>query len=310
MILHRFPDLQWLKAEAASSFRSGKDANGRQLPRTGWPTVVLNVNTSSVHRDNIRGPLSIFSNVSGASGVEVDKHRVKVSLDCFFLTNPGQYYTLDIPKEQAETMNIHFGEHFANGVYSNLTTSAEFMLDNDAESALAEEIHFHNRLYQKTELFDRLLRQIGACASDPLQLEEKLVELMQHLIVNHYQDEKIKSILPAVKTSTREEILKRLHHSVDYLLTYYCDELSVDDLANISCMSKFHYLRLFKIAFNTTPYQFISDLRLQRAISLLKAGVQNVNDIARATGFKDSSSFSRMFFSKTGLYPTQYRALL
>ena len=84
--------------------------------------MVLQVKTKEVVRDNIRGPLSIFTNLSGKSEITVDKKRVTVTPENFFISNAGQHYTLEVcEKTPTETFNIHFGEHFTEGLRDTRT---------------------------------------------------------------------------------------------------------------------------------------------------------------------------------------------
>ena len=132
MIFHHFPDLQWLKQQSENRFSNRKGWEGRTLPQQGWPSVILNVNTGFTYRDNIRGPLSIFTNLSGESHVGIGKNRTTIREGFFFISNNDQRYTLDINncKTSTETFNIHFGEHFASRVLRSLTLPTESLLDN------------------------------------------------------------------------------------------------------------------------------------------------------------------------------------
>lgn len=78
MIFHEFPDLTWLKQQAEHRFSNRVGWKGRTLENEGWPSVILNVNAQNVYRDNIRGPFSLFTNISGESCVEADNRRVKI----------------------------------------------------------------------------------------------------------------------------------------------------------------------------------------------------------------------------------------
>jgi len=44
-------------------------------------------------------------------------------------------------------------------------------------------------------------------------------------------------------------------------------------------------------------------------VELLKGGLWEVKTIATRTGFKDASSFSRLFRNRVGVYPTQYSGI-
>src|SRR5687767_566182 len=126
MILHEFPNLQWLKKQADAQFSNQKAWDGSQLDSAGWPTVILNTRARNTVRDNIRGPLSIFTNISGESVVTADSKRTVVKEGFFCITNASQHYTLEIDSKQpAETFNIHFGDFFAEKVWSSLSQNPE-----------------------------------------------------------------------------------------------------------------------------------------------------------------------------------------
>jgi AraC family transcriptional regulator len=307
MILRQFPDLQWLKQQAEQRFQNRKGVNGRILMTQGWPTVILNTQAKETYRDNIKGPLSLFANLSGESNVHVEGRRAIIKEDFFFLSNQDQCYTLEIDQQKpTETFNIHFGEHFAEKVFESLRHSPEYLLENNFEK-LHQPISFHNRLQQHDDITRQLLLKIKHQDEDSLLLEETLYTLLTHLLQNENDVKERISKLPSMKSSTREELIHRLFIAKDYIYSFYDQSLSLEEIANASCLSKFHFLRLFKIAFQKTPHQFINEVRIQKAKILLRETQLEVHDIARQTGFMNSSSFSRMFYNNVGAYPTQFK---
>jgi AraC family transcriptional regulator len=308
MILKEFPNLTWLKDQAERRFAERRSWTGSPLAAQGWPNVVLNVSATNIIRDNIRGPLSLFTNISGESVVETSRRRVLVKDDFFFLTNHDQYYTLEVNKaERAEIFNIHFGEYFCDQVFSSLSKKADQLLENHFQSPEGR-IEFHNKLYLRDEVTQRLIIEIRKGSEEgSAWLEEKLYELIANLLQNERQLAQIQSRLPALKSSTRAEILKRMLLVSDYIHTNLNRDLSLDELASVGCISKFHFLRLFKIAFNKTPYQFINEERVRRGKGMIERTNVSINEIAHSLGFTNASSFSRMFFNQTGAYPTQLR---
>ncbi len=311
MILNEFPDLAWLKRQISQDFASKQGWGGRILKDRGWPTVILNTTpTKCVKRDNILGPLSFFSNIRGTSRVNVNRDPVKISEDIFFLTNPGQYYSLEIDQKSGptETFNIHFGEQFGEEAMVSLSKRPEFLLEHPFEKSPTA-VHFYNKLYPKDEITDRLVASLRSRqAIETIFEQEQLYRLLAHLMQQQNQLSRAKQRIPSLKSSTREEIIKRLFISTDYVYTFFDQNLSLEELAQVSCFSKFHFLRLFKIAFGETPHQFITKVRLEKAKELLQSKRLEVCDIAKQVGFENASSFSRLFYNQTGVYPSQFRA--
>ena len=306
MVLHEFPNLQWLKAQAASRFGNRRGVGGIELKDPGWPSVILNTKAHSVVRDHIIGPLSIFTNLSGTSYVSTGANRAAVTPQTFFITNSQQPYTLELTNATTETFNIHFGDRFVKTALAGIFDSDESMLQS--EDGGVQDFGFHNRLVYVSPEFQNIISAIQEQSDDTLFVDEKLFELLNLLVREQNKVRKIETRLPSVKGSTREEIIKRLFITTDYLYTFYNQNPSLDELAAVSCLSKFHFLRLFKTAFNETPHQFITRLKIEKAKTLLQKTRGDIHVVGAEVGFKDSSSFSRAFKSQVGVYPSHFRA--
>ena len=92
----------------------------------------------------------------------------------------------------------------------------------------------------------------------------------------------------------------------DYLKAHLDEPVSLDALASVANLSKYHLLRSFTRETGITPYSYLETLRIDRAKALLKAGETPAN-VALATGFWDQSHFSNTFKRQIGLTPGQYR---
>ncbi len=307
MILHDFPDLAWLKKQSEERFANKRTFDGTPLTQSGWPTVILNVKTKAIYRDNIRGPFSLFSNLSGATFVKVDGKRASIGQDYLFLTNADQYYTLEVDKNsQAETFNIHFGEKWMEEISTSLLEKQETQLDQP-NHLTGKTIHFYNKLYRKDSFVVSIQEQlVDLYNQSALKTEELLYQLVTHLVEEQVLLHSLPAQLNSLKSSTRQEIIRRLFEATDYIYSFYHTSITLDELAKVSCLSKFHFLRLFKQVFGQTPAQFISHLRIEKGIELLCAENMDVKTISSRLGFDNPSSFSRLFYQKTGAYPTQF----
>lgn len=305
MLAHAFPNLEWLKKQANTSFADRKAINGKPLSIAGWPNVIMNAKASAVVRDGIKGPLSIFANISGQSAVTVDRYRVALPPGTFFLSNAGQFYTLEIGKTSTETANIHFGETFSAGAFRSMKRTPSQLLENESNEAAPA---FYNRVIRADATFQQLLSAALRPGITSMEEEQVLFDILCHLVADESQLRKQEDQLKALKRSTKTEIMRRLLLATDYLHSVTGAQPDLDELARISCLSKFHFLRLFKIAFRQTPHQFLTTLKLQQAKGLLQHSQQEVKAIATSLGYKDASTFSRQFYQHVGVYPTQFRA--
>ncbi len=84
---------------------------------------------------------------------------------------------------------------------------------------------------------------------------------------------------------------------------------SLDELAEISELSKFHFLRQFSQVIGMTPGAYVRTLRLCHAARKLRTSDLPILDIALSVGFSDHPSFSRAFARHMGMTPSEYQNL-
>jgi AraC family transcriptional regulator len=100
---------------------------------------------------------------------------------------------------------------------------------------------------------------------------------------------------------------RRLSRVLDYVEGNLEGNLTLDRLASVACLSRFHFARSFKAATGDSPHQYVSAKRLERAKALLTRGDRSVVDIALALNFSCQANFARAFRQVTGQTPGQYR---
>lgn len=306
MLIHEFPDIQWLKAKIRQGFSDRKAINDTSLKYQGWPTVVLNTKTKSAERRDIQGPFSLFINLTGSSTVGIEGKEYEINEQCFTLSNAGQHYDLIVDnKEATETLNIHFGEHFYQQSIKALSESDQQLLDNPFEP-LVDSPLIYSRSLLRTEAMNRQLVWLlqSYKSGTPEQQEEVLFEVLKGVMCTNAEEIQKAASLPIKSEAVRKEITDRLFLARDYIHSHFHREVGLDELSRISCLSKFHFLRLFKQAFLQSPYQYQKILRINRAMALYKKGV-TLEDIASQVGVENASSVSRMIHKQFGYYPSQ-----
>jgi AraC family transcriptional regulator len=100
---------------------------------------------------------------------------------------------------------------------------------------------------------------------------------------------------------------RRLARVLDYVEAHLEDDLGIDRLAAVACLSRFHFVRAFKAAVGVPPHRYVSDRRLDQAKGLLRGGDRPLVDIAIALNFSCQANFTRAFRLATGQTPGQYR---
>ena len=81
----------------------------------------------------------------------------------------------------------------------------------------------------------------------------------------------------------------------------------VEELAELSNMSRANFCRVFQQQLGLPPAKFLTKIRLQQAAYLLKSTQKSVLEIALAVGYQTEAHFSKAFKSAYQLSPSQYR---
>ncbi len=312
MILQQFPDLLWLKQQIKQRFANRRGPGNLQLESDGFPSVIIHTKTRQARRPDVTGPVSLFLNIKGHSECVIDGRRMRVTEDTYCISNSMQEYTLEIDsKEPVETFNIHIGEHFSEKFLQGVTHPSAVLLDDVAATTATSQINFYNKLYKRDARFNgyvsAMIQLRHADNFNKLLFEETLSELMLHLLQQHKDVLSDIEKMPPVKATVKAELYKRVSVAADYIHACYTQNIQLDEMAAAACLSKFHFLRLFKQLYKLSPYQYIQQLRLEKACRYLATSQASISDIAGLLGYENSNSFSRIFYQRMGLYPSQYR---
>ena len=100
---------------------------------------------------------------------------------------------------------------------------------------------------------------------------------------------------------------RRLFRVLDYVEANLEGNLTIDRMASIACLSRYHFSRAFKQAVGQSPHRYVSAKRLERAKALLIQGDRPLADIALALSFSCQANFTRAFRQVTGQTPSQFR---
>lgn len=93
-----------------------------------------------------------------------------------------------------------------------------------------------------------------------------------------------------------------------FIETHYTEKLLLKDLAEMSHYSVRQFSRIFQSIYGTTPQQYVLELRLKHACTLLKETDLSIEDTALRSGFGDGNYFSRTFKKHIGTTPKEYRS--
>lgn len=92
-----------------------------------------------------------------------------------------------------------------------------------------------------------------------------------------------------------------------YISEHYAQHVTADDLARAAFVSSSHLSFLFRQELGCTIKQYLTDVRIQRARSLLRDPMTRLGDIPDLVGIGDPSYFAKLFRKAEGITPSKYR---
>lgn len=129
-----------------------------------------------------------------------------------------------------------------------------------------------------------------------------LLQLISHLVRNYTEE-----ILSENDSNKRKKKLERLNTVINHIEENYPEPISNKDLADLIHLSEDRFNHLFKESMDKAPLQYINEIRLRKAMHMLKKNNLPVSEVALAVGFQDYNHFGRMFRKQYGRTPMEIR---
>jgi AraC-like DNA-binding protein len=104
------------------------------------------------------------------------------------------------------------------------------------------------------------------------------------------------------------DLLPGLRAARDLMDREYARDLSLDEIAGVAGLSKYHFLRCFAATYGQTPRQYLTRRRIERAQDLLRATNLTVTEVCHLVGYESLGSFSSRFAELVGVGPSAYQA--
>ncbi|MBO9730164.1 MAG: helix-turn-helix transcriptional regulator [Chitinophaga sp.] len=274
--------------------------------------IIFNAASSESYCEDHVGCLSIKTVLSGTETYGVEGRQLTVHPGQFLVLNNEQRYSSRIrSKETVQCVSIFFKNEFAATVFSDTQRDDAYWLDNAGTSShrLPE---FFQMLRPITpalhQQYSSLLSMLNTNGYEESMTDEYLVFFLRHLIIMHGGDITASNQVKAIKAGTRKEIYKRLCVARDILHSTPGHQIDLSQIGAQSGLSVPQLVRQFKAVFHTTPYRYLSNIRLQQAAHLLQRTNEPVQDIAWMCGFESAGAFARAFRAAYGVQPTFFRA--
>jgi AraC-like DNA-binding protein len=300
-------DFIYLESPAEERIDTGLDL---VCPEMGSANVITLVSGRMTETRSCQGTLSIKCAFEGEEIYQVEGRELAVSSSSYLVLNHGQRYASHISTTNSfETLCIFFHPGFADAVLRDLVMPDDHLLDDPAGKG--RPVEFVERLYPHDHLLSPTLYGLRSAlrAGRPGGgwIEEQFHLLVSRLL--HVHRDLLQEIrrIPALRTTTRLEVHRRLEMAAGYMRDNYTQPLRLAQIARAACLSPHHFLRLFRSLHGLTPLQYLTQVRLERSHELLVTTDRSITDICFDVGFESPTSFSTLFRRNFGQSPVQFR---
>ena len=171
---------------------------------------------------------------------------------------------------------------------------------------------------------DRLMQKLHLSSSSRIEIEQLVKEMLQEFTERRegwriaikadvlkmlvIVGREYHSFLEGRQEKQMIQIHRRaFHETLEYLKEHFHEELSLEALADRAAMAPTYFSYIFKMITGKNYIEYLNELRIQHAMTLLKTTDLSVTEISMSSGFNHLSHFNRMFKKYVGLTPSSYR---
>ena len=96
--------------------------------------------------------------------------------------------------------------------------------------------------------------------------------------------------------------------AVSYIHENIREAITLDDLTQVSGLSRYYFSHAFKRVTRFSPIQYVQFARLEQAKALLTATDLPIEEIAAQVGYQSGSTLSALFVKKLRITPGRFRS--
>ena len=108
------------------------------------------------------------------------------------------------------------------------------------------------------------------------------------------------------QNNIQKYLYKRIVQAKLFIDSNYARKIDLDNISDEAYFSKFHFIRLFKSIYDKTPYQYLTQVRIENAKYFLRRDY-SVSNACFQVGFDSITSFTGLFKKHEGKTPSEYQ---
>ena len=209
----------------------------------------------------------------------------------------NEAYFRNDPNVTAEAIVMHFLPEFMGKDFLH-KTEAEKIIKLYERAAVGLEIHGQTKA--------KLLKYMQN--SVKVQGLDKIIMIISMLNILAESDEVTAISAVRIMHQPDKQEADRLNRVYHFTLSNYAREISLEEIADVACLSVSAFCRYFKMMTKKTYHEFLIEIRISNVRRLLiEDKTETIDAIGFQCGFNNTSNFYRHFKSVTGVTPAAYK---
>jgi AraC-like DNA-binding protein len=251
-------------------------------------------------------PLSLRYSLQERYKVCTDRGHYSVSPTTFVVLNEGQRGEIAVePNTSPRAVTLVFEQKYMSDIARSFSAPLVSALEMDRDGIV---VRFPECIQHDTafEIGPKLRSLSAACLrGDSIgSIADKFRAVTECVVLVYSAASRQIESIDSVRPGTRAELYRRIQRAYVYIQDAYTEELCLEKIARVACMSPHHFHRVFSQVYGITPLRALADRRMQMAHKLLETTDTPVSAICRAVGYHSAPTFSNLFRAKFGLPPS------
>jgi len=244
------------------------------------------------YKEHFHTTLSIGAIIDGTANFTSNKKRIILNQETLVVLNPLTLHSCNPIKSNFRSyymlyLDTNWAYNLQKTIFTNINAfapvSKNLIID---KNDYIKFIKLNNSLLNKDILY--------------LQKQEAIEEFFRDFFKKHCN----KKLIHTIETNKNS---RKIEMAKEYIEHNYNKNLTIEEIAQKINLSPFHFSRIFKNSMNISPYQYLLNIRVEKAKDFLKNSSVKIADIAQELGFNDQSHFNRVFKSLTTITPYEYK---
>ncbi len=165
---------------------------------------------------------------------------------------------------------------------------------------IAGEMSFHNHIKQNDRL-NKIIKRIVLESQEKKEYYQEIIHnLMEEFFLLLLRDELTVS-QAEILTAEKIKKAKLIAPAITKILNDFNRTITIDELAELCHISKYHFCRVFKQVTDLTPTGYIMNYRIHLAQAMLEDKSKSIKQIAAECGYNDISYFYRCYKKIMGI---------